>query len=146
LASAYLFSDPWNNLGGVRSNASVRSIYPLSRPLMSRLEASISGIYLHDGAAIDIHRKHDALKGSLYFKVDVSNGCADESAGQITQELLEVPDFRASSDFGWRSSRCPAVFCSFATSHSVYCRSARHHMGRTTRALLVSFLYFRSIS
>ncbi len=62
--------------------------------------SSIRRIYLHDGAAIDIHRKHDLLKPSLYFGIDLFSRYADEGGGQITQKLLEVNEFRPSSDFG----------------------------------------------
>ena len=57
---------------------------------MGGVHSSIRGIHLHDGAAIDSQRKHDLLKPSLYFAINVFNGYADESGGQITQELLEI--------------------------------------------------------
>jgi hypothetical protein len=87
---------------------------------MSGVQTSIGGIYLQDGAAIDIHREHDAPKASLYFGVDVLNGYTDEGGGQVTEKLLEVIDFPVSSDLGRRSNRYNrAVSHSFrATNHT----------------------------
>jgi hypothetical protein len=66
---------------------------------VGRVNESIRRINLHYGAAIDIHRKHDQLKPSLYFGVDLFARYPDESGGQVSQELLEVYCFRVSSDF-----------------------------------------------
>src|SRR5271166_2168096 len=86
---------------------------------MGRAKNSIRGIYLYNSAAIDIHRKHDQLKPSLYFGIDLFSRNADESGGQISQELLEIHKFRVSSDFSGRSS-CyyrAAVFLCGASNH-----------------------------
>jgi hypothetical protein len=53
---------------------------------------------LYNGAAIDIHREHDATKATLYFGIDIPNGYTDEGRGQVAEKLLEVFDFRISND------------------------------------------------
>src|SRR5258708_16226081 len=110
-------------------------------------QSTIGGIDEHDGAAIDIYRKHDSQEPPLYFAINLFNGDADESGGQITQELLEVHEFRVSCDFSGRSSRYDraAILLFRATNHTVYCRSWQRRQGGPKRALLVSLLYVRSI-
>src|SRR5208283_2274438 len=112
---------------------------------MSGVQTSIRGIYLQNHAAVDTHRKHDAFKASLYFGVDVLNGHADESCGQVAQKFLEIIGFRVSSDRDWRSSHYdrPAIFCSWeATSHSVWA-VLTPACSAPEGAHIVSFLYFR---
>jgi hypothetical protein len=95
---------------------------------VGRVNSPIRSIYLHDGTAIDIHRKHDQLKPSLYFDIDTLGRHADEGGGQVTEKLLEIHGFRSSSDFSGRHS-CfqlgPALF-SGSTSHSVRCEPAAY--------------------
>ncbi|MGO9603355.1 MAG: hypothetical protein ACLQAT_08140 [Candidatus Binataceae bacterium] len=57
---------------------------------MGRVHGSIRGIHLQNGAAIDSQCKHDLLKPSLYFTINVFCENADETGGQIAQELLET--------------------------------------------------------
>ena len=74
----------------VNRYAAVRGANTLSRPLMGYVEKSILRNYLHDSTAIDPHRKHDPLKPSLYFIVDLFNRDTDESSGQVAQKLRET--------------------------------------------------------
>ncbi len=71
-------------------SAFVGGSYSGPRPLMSDIKDSFGMIELHYIASIDLHRKDDQLKPSLYFGIDLFNGYADESSGQVAKKLLEV--------------------------------------------------------
>src|ERR1700722_10416565 len=121
LAGEYLAFEPGMRPIVDRPPASIWGRQTLTRPLVGRVNESICRIYLRDGAAIDVHRKHDELKPPLYFGVDLFSRYADEGGGQFSKELLEVHQFGGSSDFSGRSScyRRAAVFLSRATNHIV---------------------------
>src|SRR5579862_1974196 len=146
LAGEYLVCEPRIRPVVDRRPASLWRRQTLSGPLVGRVNESVCGIYLHDGAAIDIHRKDDQLEPSLYFDVDLFGSDPDESGGQISQELLEVHQAGISSEFSGRSGCCrrSAVFLSGITSHTAWLRGPTHKTVEAPKqVLVVPFLYSR---
>ena len=126
-------------------SAFVGGSYSGPRPLMSDIKDSFGMIELHYIASIDLHRKDDQLKPSLYFGIDLFNGYADESSGQVAKKLLEVRNLRISSGFGGRTGSCLRAVKFFgAISHTVSSGPEVPAKARIRRALPVS-LYSRSI-
>lgn len=60
---------------------------------MSYHQSTIGRINIYDGAAIDIQRKDDLLKPSLYLVIYAVDGYSDESGGQIGEKPLELGGF-----------------------------------------------------
>ena len=103
-AREYLAGEPRKKKSYVCLNSSVGGAHAFSCPLMSCIQTSICGIYLHDGAAIEIQCKHDRREPPLYGAIDLLDRHADEGGGQIPQQLLEIHDFRLWSGVCGQSS------------------------------------------